>query len=164
MSNLISSDTVRFSNQPVYTLTDLSNAVKRTMEANFEIVRVRGEISRPAFPNSGHVYFSLKDTNVSLASVIWKGQINQINIQPEEGMDVICTGKLTTLKRFIEIAFKKLDLDWEEYVTSDKKLFRETEIEKSVGDPKKIFSELGWKTKISVDSIIERLIDFKERN
>ena len=96
MSNLISSDTVSFSNQPVYTLTDLSNAVKRTIEANFEIVRVRGEISRPAFPNSGHVYFSLKDANVSLASVIWKGQISQVNIQPEEGMDVICTGKLTT--------------------------------------------------------------------
>ncbi len=77
---------------------------------------------------------------------------------------IICTGKLTTLKKFIEIAFKKLDLDWQEYVTSDKKLFRETEIENSCGDPSKIFKELGWKTKISVDSIIEKLIDFKERN
>lgn len=96
MSNVISSETDKFSNQPVYTLADLSNAVKRTVEANFEFIKVRGEISKPAFPNSGHVYFSLKDVNVSLASVIWKGQLNQINIQPEEGMDVICTGKLTT--------------------------------------------------------------------
>ena len=96
MSNVISSETDIFSNQPVYTLADLSNAVKRAIEANFEFIKVRGEISKPAFPNSGHVYFSLKDVNVSLASVIWKGQLNQINIQPEEGMDVICTGKLTT--------------------------------------------------------------------
>ena len=82
MSNVISSETDTFSNQPVFTLADLSNAVKSTIEANFEFIKVRGEISKPAFPNSGHVYFSLKDVNVSLASVIWKGQLNQINIQP----------------------------------------------------------------------------------
>merc|ERR1711991_596163 len=79
-----------------YTVADLSNAVKQAIESNFDYVRVRGEISKPAFPGSGHIYFSLKDLNVTLACVIWKGQLGNINIQPEEGMDVICTGKLTT--------------------------------------------------------------------
>ncbi len=96
MSNFISPETNTFSNHPIYSLADLSNAVKRTVESSFEFIKVRGEISKPAFPNSGHVYFSLKDINITLASVIWKGQLNRINIQPEEGMDVICTGKLTT--------------------------------------------------------------------
>ena len=96
MTNLIPSQSDSLSNQPIYSVADLSNAVKRAIESNFEFVRVRGEISKPAFPGSGHIYFSLKDVNVTLASVIWKGQISQINIQPEEGMDVICTGKLTT--------------------------------------------------------------------
>ena len=96
MTNLIPSQSDSLSNQPIYSVADLSNAVKRAIESNFEFVRVRGEISKPAFPGSGHIYFSLKDANVTLASVIWKGQLSQINIQPEEGMDVICTGKLTT--------------------------------------------------------------------
>lgn len=96
MSNFISSETDTLSNQSVYTLADLSNAVKRTIETSFEFIKVRGEISKPAFPNSGHVYFNLKDVNLSLASVIWKAQLDQINVQPEEGMDVICSGKLTT--------------------------------------------------------------------
>lgn len=96
MTNLIPSQSDSLSNQPIYSVADLSNAVKRAIESNFEFVRVRGEISKPAFPGSGHIYFSLKDVNVTLASVIWKGQLSQINIQPEEGMDVICTGKLTT--------------------------------------------------------------------
>ena len=96
MTNLIPSQSDSLSNQPIYSVADLSKAVKRAIESNFEFVRVRGEISKPAFPGSGHIYFSLKDVNVTLASVIWKGQLSQINIQPEEGMDVICTGKLTT--------------------------------------------------------------------
>ena len=96
MINLIPSKSDSLSNQPIYSVADLSNAIKRAIESNFDFVRVRGEISKPAFPGSGHIYFSLKDMNVTLASVIWKGQLSHINIQPEEGMDVICTGKLTT--------------------------------------------------------------------
>ncbi len=96
MTNLIHSPSDSLSNQPIFSVADLSNAVKRAIESNFEFVRVRGEISKPAFPDSGHIYFSLKDANVTLASVIWKRQLSHINIQPEEGMDVICTGKLTT--------------------------------------------------------------------
>ena len=96
MTNLIRSQSDSLSNQPVYSVADLSNAVKHTIESNFEFIKVRGEIFKPAFPGSGHIYFSLKDVNVTLASVIWKGQRSHINIQPKEGMDVICTGKLTT--------------------------------------------------------------------
>ena len=96
MRNYILSEKETLSNQPIYTVADLSNAVKRAIESNFDFVRVRGEISKPASPGSGHIYFSLKDLNVTLACVIWKGQLSHIDIQPEEGMDVICTGKLTT--------------------------------------------------------------------
>ena len=96
MTNLIHSQSDSLSNQPIYSVADLSSAVKRSIESNFEFVRVRGEISKPAFPGSGHIYFSLKDMNVTLSSVIWRGNLSHINIQPEEGMDVICTGKLTT--------------------------------------------------------------------
>ena len=96
MRNYILSEKETLSNQPIYTVADLSNAVKRAIESNFDFVRVRGEISKPASPGSGHIYFSLKDHNVTLACVIWKGQLSHINIQPEEGMDVICSGKLTT--------------------------------------------------------------------
>ena len=96
MRNYILSEKETLSNQPIYTVADLSNAVKRAIESNFDFVRVRGEISKPASPGSGHIYFSLKDQNVTLACVIWKGQLSHINIQPEEGMDVICSGKLTT--------------------------------------------------------------------
>ncbi|MDC0462367.1 exodeoxyribonuclease VII large subunit [Alphaproteobacteria bacterium] len=96
MSNLISSETDIYSNHPIYSVADLSNAIKRTIESSFELVRVRGEISKPATPGSGHIYFTLKDTNVALSAVVWKGQRSQVNVLPEEGMDVICTGKLTT--------------------------------------------------------------------
>ena len=55
MRNYILSEKETLSNQPIYTVADLSNAVKRAIESNFDIVRVRGEISKPASPGSGHI-------------------------------------------------------------------------------------------------------------
>ena len=83
--------------------------------------------------------------------------INSKNVTDQ----IICTGHLTRLKQFIEIAFNKLDLNWEEFIESDRELFRETEIERSYGNPNKMAKELGWKSKVDIDTIIERLIDFK---
>ena len=65
MRNYILSEKEIRSNQLIYTVADLSNAVKRAIESNFDFVRVRGEISKPASPGSGHIYFSLKDLNVT---------------------------------------------------------------------------------------------------
>lgn len=83
-------------NTPYLSVGELSQAVKRTVETAFEHVRVRGEISQPRIPGSGHLYFTLKDEKNALAAVMWKGMVNQLSIQPEEGLDVICTGKMTT--------------------------------------------------------------------
>lgn len=83
-------------NLPEYTVSEISAAVKRTVEDNFGWVRVRGEISRPAIPGSGHCYLRLKDENAVLEAVIWKGTLARLGMRPEEGMEVVCTGRMTT--------------------------------------------------------------------
>ena len=84
------------SNTPYLTIEELSSAVKRTIEGRFEFVRVRGEVSQLRVPASGHVYFALKDEKNTLSSVIWRGSAARLSVQPEEGLDVICSGKMTT--------------------------------------------------------------------
>lgn len=85
------------SNLTEYTVTELSGSIKRTMEAAFDHVRVRGEISGYRGPHSsGHAYFALKDDRSRLEAVIWKGAFSKLKVRPEEGMEVIATGKITT--------------------------------------------------------------------
>jgi len=83
-------------NAPFITVGELSASVKRTLEQAFDYVRVKGEISRPSFPASGHVYFSLKDESHNLGAVVWKGVASSLDVRPEEGLEVIATGKLTS--------------------------------------------------------------------
>ncbi|MDF1793819.1 MAG: exodeoxyribonuclease VII large subunit [Thalassobaculaceae bacterium] len=83
-------------NLPEFSVGEISQAVKRTVESNFERVRVRGEISRPMRAGSGHIYLTLKDDSAVLDAVCWRGAAQRLSIQPEEGMEVIATGKLTT--------------------------------------------------------------------
>ena len=83
-------------NNPVYSVGEFSHVIKKLVESNFTYVRIRGEISRPSFPSSGHVYFTLKDMDGTIAAIIWKYTIPRLSIRPEEGMEVICTGKVTT--------------------------------------------------------------------
>nr|WP_210341707.1 exodeoxyribonuclease VII large subunit [Rhizobium setariae] len=85
------------SNLTEYTVSELSGSIKRTMEAAFDHVRVRGEISGYRGPHSsGHAYFALKDDRSRLEAVIWKGAFSKLKVRPEEGMEVIATGKITT--------------------------------------------------------------------
>ncbi len=84
------------SNLPEFTVTTLSAALKRAVEDQFAMVRVRGEISGLKFHSSGHVYFDLKDDKAVLNAVIWRGNTARLKIRPEAGMEVICTGKLST--------------------------------------------------------------------
>ncbi|WBU65197.1 exodeoxyribonuclease VII large subunit [Paracoccus aerodenitrificans] len=84
------------SNAPPLSVSEISGAVKRVIEGEFGRVRVRGEIGRVSMPRSGHVYFDLKDDRAVIASVSWKGQVARLSQKPEEGMEVIATGKLTT--------------------------------------------------------------------
>ncbi|MGB3390391.1 MAG: exodeoxyribonuclease VII large subunit, partial [Pseudaminobacter sp.] len=80
-----------------YTVSEISGALKRTVEDTFGNVRVRGEISGYRGPHSsGHAYFSLKDDRARLEAVVWKGTMSRLKFRPEEGMEVIATGRLTT--------------------------------------------------------------------
>jgi exodeoxyribonuclease VII large subunit len=80
-----------------FTVSELSAALKRTVENAYGYVRVRGEISGYKGPHSsGHVYFALKDESAKIDGVIWKGVFGRMRIKPEDGMEVVVTGKLTT--------------------------------------------------------------------
>ena len=83
-------------NAPALSVSELSGALKRTVETAFGLVRVRGEISGWKRHASGHCYFTLKDEAACIDAVIWKGQAAGLAFRPEDGAEVIATGKLTT--------------------------------------------------------------------
>ncbi len=84
------------SNLPEQSVSDLARALKRTVEDAYGYVRVRGEISQPKRHTSGHLYLRLKDESAVLEAVCWKGTVARLSVRPEEGMEVVCTGRLTT--------------------------------------------------------------------
>ncbi|MDB5528835.1 MAG: exodeoxyribonuclease large subunit [Devosia sp.] len=87
-------------NATEYTVSEIAQAVKRTVEEEFGYVRVRGEISGfRGQHSSGHAYFTLKDENASMDAVVWKGNWARLAFKPEEGLEVIATGRLTTFPR-----------------------------------------------------------------
>ncbi|QAY97305.1 exodeoxyribonuclease VII large subunit [Methylovirgula ligni] len=84
-------------NAPEFTVGELAGALKRTIEESFGFVRLRGEISNYRGPHSsGHAYFSLKDETARIDAVIWKGTLARLKVKPEEGLEVIASGKVTT--------------------------------------------------------------------
>ncbi len=85
-------------NAPEFSVSDLSGAVKRVIEGAFDHVRVRGEVGRVFRARSGHLYLDLKDDRAVLASIVWKGVAARLDVQPEEGMEVVATGKITTFR------------------------------------------------------------------
>ena len=84
------------SNLAELSVTELSRALKRTVENAFGYVRVRGEISQPKLHSSGHLYLRLKDETAVIESVCWRGTVSKLSVRAEDGMEVICTGRLTT--------------------------------------------------------------------
>ncbi|HRO12090.1 MAG TPA: exodeoxyribonuclease VII large subunit [Amaricoccus sp.] len=83
-------------NVPEFTVSEISGAVKRVIEGEFGRVRVRGEIGRISRPSSGHLYLDLKDENAVLGAVIWRSTARTLAFRPEDGMEVVATGRLTT--------------------------------------------------------------------
>jgi exodeoxyribonuclease VII large subunit len=83
-------------NLPVQSVSELSGALKRSVEQAFAQVRVRGEISGAKRHGSGHVYLALKDADAVLDAVAWRGVAQRLSVVPEDGIEVICTGRLTT--------------------------------------------------------------------
>ena len=87
-------------NAAEFTVSEIAQAVKRTVEDSFGYVRVRGEISGfRGQHSSGHAYFTLKDENAAMDAVVWKGNYARLAFKPEEGLEVIATGRLTTFPR-----------------------------------------------------------------
>ncbi len=89
-------DTPAEHNQPVFSVSELSGALKRTVEDAFSLVRVRGEISGFKRAASGHLYLALKDENAVMDAVCWKGVAAKLDLRPQDGMEVVCKGRLTT--------------------------------------------------------------------
>ncbi|MBO9446221.1 exodeoxyribonuclease VII large subunit [Ruegeria sp. R14_0] len=94
MSDLLD-DPIPGQNTPEYTVSDISGEVKRTLEGTFGRIRVRGEVGRVFKARSGHLYYDIKDDRNVLACTTWKGQISGLSVVPEEGLEVVVTGRLT---------------------------------------------------------------------
>ena len=85
-------------NAPEFTVSEISGAVKRVLEGEFGRVRVRGEVGRVMRHGSGHVYFDLKDEKATLGAVAFRMSAQRLKVQPQEGMEVIATGRMTTFQ------------------------------------------------------------------
>jgi exodeoxyribonuclease VII large subunit len=83
-------------NLPEFAVSELATAIRHTLEGAFGRIRVRGEITELKRYPSGHIYLSLKDENAKLAAVIWKSAVPRLGLAPENGVEVIATGRLTT--------------------------------------------------------------------
>ena len=84
------------SNAHAYSVSELSFALKRTLEDAYGFVRLRGELSKVTFHGNGHVYLTLKDERACIDGVVWKGSVRGLSVRPEQGLEVIVTGKVTT--------------------------------------------------------------------
>jgi exodeoxyribonuclease VII large subunit len=83
-------------NTPEFSVSEIAGAVKLTLEGAFGRVRVRGEITEMKAYASGHVYFSLKDEGAKIRAIIWRGVAARVGLKPENGVEVIATGKITS--------------------------------------------------------------------
>src|SRR5260370_1936778 len=87
------------SNLPEYTVSELSLALKRSIEDGFGQVRVRGEVSGFKRHGSGHCYFALKDADAVLDAVCWRLTAQRLTLKPQDPMEVVCNGRLPTYPR-----------------------------------------------------------------
>jgi len=99
-------------NLPVISVSEMSQAIKRALEGNFEFVRVRGEVSGFKRAASGHLYFSLKDEKAVLDAVCWRGTAGRLGVAPEDGMEVIASGRITAYpgRSRYQIVIEQLEL------------------------------------------------------
>ena len=83
-------------NAKAYSVSELAFALKRTLEDSYGFVRLRGELSKVTHHSNGHVYLTLKDEKAAIDGVVWKGAVRGLSVRPEQGLEVIVTGKITT--------------------------------------------------------------------
>ena len=99
-------------NRPIFTVGELSQALKRVVEGEFAWVSVRGEVSGFKRAASGHLYFALKDAEAVLDAVCWRGVAGRLGIAPEDGLEVVATGKISTYpgRSRYQIVVERLEL------------------------------------------------------
>lgn len=83
-------------NAKAYSVSELAFALKRTLEDAYGFVRLRGELSKVTHHSNGHVYLTIKDERAAIDGVVWKGSVRGLGVRPEQGLEVIVTGKITT--------------------------------------------------------------------
>jgi len=103
------------SNIKEYTVSELNSSIKNIMEKNFNIIKVRGEISQTNKHSSGHIYFTLKDGNSIISSICWRSTVPRLNIKIEDGISVIVKGRITTyeLQSKYQIIIDQVDYEGE---------------------------------------------------
>ena len=79
-----------------FSVSEISFAIKESLEENFGYVKIRGEVSGLSKPTSGHIYLKLKDEKAIINAIIWRSAVNKIGFVPEDGLEVVCSGRLTT--------------------------------------------------------------------
>ena len=79
-----------------FSVSEISFAIKESLEENFGYVKIRGEVSGLSKPSSGHIYLKLKDEKAIINAIIWRSAVNKIGFVPEDGLEVVCSGRLTT--------------------------------------------------------------------
>ncbi|MFN3513055.1 MAG: exodeoxyribonuclease VII large subunit [Phenylobacterium sp.] len=89
-------DAAADTNAKAYSVSELAFALKRTLEDSYGFVRLRGELSKVTHHSNGHVYLTIKDERAAIDGVVWKGSVRNLSIRPEQGLEVIVTGKITT--------------------------------------------------------------------
>jgi exodeoxyribonuclease VII large subunit len=92
----ISTEPTQEHNVVELSVSEISQAVKKTLEGAFDHVRVRGEVGRPNYHSSGHLYFTLKDEGAAMDAVCWRGVVGRLNLRLEEGMEIVCTGRVSS--------------------------------------------------------------------
>jgi len=83
----------------VYTVSELTKKIRETLEVNFDLIWVTGEISNLRTPSSGHYYFTLKDKESQIKAVLFRPQLRFLKFLPQDGMDIICYGRLTVYEK-----------------------------------------------------------------
>jgi exodeoxyribonuclease VII large subunit len=83
-------------NTPEFSVSEIAGAIKQTLEGSFARVRVRGEITELRAYASGHVYFAMKDESAKIRAIIWRGAAARVGLKPENGVEVIATGRITS--------------------------------------------------------------------
>jgi exodeoxyribonuclease VII large subunit len=96
MSDTVQNTAAANTNLPELTVSELAQAVRRAVETNFDRVRVRGELGRVMIAKSGHLYVDLKDAEACISTVMWRSNVQQLSFKPEEGLEVVAEGRLST--------------------------------------------------------------------